>query len=112
MPKQPRVDLASAVHGAARARDGEGQRSLPGVEPAPGRGATKSRQGKKAVLVYVDPALRRALRFIAVEEDTTLQALCVEALSRLVAERRAGGEREHSPFPEGKISPERPQGQV
>lgn len=112
MPKQPRVDLASAVHGAARARDGETQRSLPGVEPPPGSGATKSRKGKKAVLVYVEPELRRALRFIAVEEDTTLQALCVEALSRLVAERRDGRGREPSPFPEGKIQPGATQRQV
>ena len=50
--------------------------------------------------------------FGAVEEETTLQALCVEALSQLVAERRGGSGRKPSPFPEGKISPERPQGQV
>ena len=50
----------------------------------------KSRQGKRALLIYVEPEVRRALRLRAVEEDTTMQALCVEALTRLLAERQRG----------------------
>lgn len=83
MPKQPRIDLASAVHGAARAREEE-------TPARPGLSVAKSRQGKRALLIYVEPEMRRALRLRAVEEDTTMQALCVEALTRLLAARQRG----------------------
>ena len=48
----------------------------------------ESRQGKKGILIHVEPELRRELRRIAVNEDTTLQALGVEALRRLIEERQ------------------------
>lgn len=88
MPKQPRIDLASAVHGAARARE----EKTPALTAAtrPGSSVAKSRQGKRALLIYVEPEVRRSLRLRAVEEDTTMQALCVEALTRLLAERQRG----------------------
>ena len=88
MPKQPKVDLATAVHGAA-------QKTEP--ERLPSRARTKpglrgeSRQGKKGILIHVEPELRRELRRIAVNEDTTLQALGVEALTRLIEERQGRG---------------------
>ena len=85
MPKQPKVDLATAVHGAAQKTEPE--RLTPRAGTKPGlRG--ESRQGKKGILIHVEPELRRELRRIAVNEDTTLQALGVEALRRLIEERQ------------------------
>lgn len=86
MPKRPRVDLATAVHGAAQPSAPQ-----PIVRPQqpvkPGlRG--ESRAGKKGILIHVEAELRRELRRIAVNEDTTLQALGVEAFTTLVAQRR------------------------
>ena len=87
MPKQPKVDLATAVHGAAQT---EPERLSPQAGMKPGlRG--ESRLGKKGILIHVEPELRRELRRIAVNEDTTLQALGVEALTGLIEERRGGG---------------------
>ena len=84
MPKQPKVDLATAVHGAAET---EPERLAPQAGTKLGlRG--ESRQGKKGILIHVEPELRRELRRIAVNEDTTLQALGVEALTRLIEERQ------------------------
>ena len=90
MPKQPKVDLATAVHGAAQ-KNTEPERRLPprpGIKPGL-RG--ESRQGKKGILIHVEPEIRRQLRRIAVNEDTTLQALGVEALTRLIEERQGRG---------------------
>ena len=87
MPKQPKVDLATAVHGAAQT---ESERLAPQAGTKLGlRG--ESRQGKKGILIHVEPELRRELRRIAVNEDTTLQALGVEALTRLIEERQGRG---------------------
>lgn len=89
MPKQPKVDLATAVHGAAQKTE-QPERLSPRAGTKPGlRG--ESRQGKKGILIHVEPELRRELRRIAVNEDTTLQALGVEALRRLIEERQGRG---------------------
>lgn len=42
-----------------------------------------SRQGKKVISGYFDPAASRQLRMLAVEQDTTVQALLEEALNDL-----------------------------
>lgn len=89
MPKQPKVDLATAVHGAAQQTE---QPEL--LSPRAGKKPAlrgESRQGKKGILIHVEPELRRELRRIAVNEDTTLQALGVEALRRLIEERQGRG---------------------
>ena len=46
-----------------------------------------SRGGKVAVLLRVEPGVRRALRQLALDEGTSVQVLGVEALMRLLAER-------------------------
>ena len=89
MPKQPKVDLATAVHGAAQKTEPERHLSHRAGTKLGLRG--ESRQGKKGILIHVEPELRRELRRIAVNEDTTLQALGVEALTRLIEERQGRG---------------------
>ena len=42
-----------------------------------------SRLGLKAVTVYVDPAAHRQLRILAIESDTSAQALLVDAVNDL-----------------------------
>ena len=46
-----------------------------------------SRVGKKGMLLYIDPALSRRLKHLALDEDKTLQQLGVEALKMLLASR-------------------------
>ena len=70
-------DLAGAVHGAAR--------PVASTTSSPGRGRSRSRQGKRGILIHVDPELARRLKHLAVERDTSLQALSVEAFQRLLA---------------------------
>ena len=44
-----------------------------------------SRVGKKGMLIHIDPALSRRLKYLALDEDKTLQQLGVEALEMLLA---------------------------
>ena len=76
-------DLASAVHNA-------GKPAGPAPGPGDARRVPKSRQGTKGVLIHVTPTMSKALRQLALDEDTTLQALGVEAFERLLAERTEG----------------------
>lgn len=57
--------------------------------PPPTRASTKapSREGKAAVTLYVDPAAAKQLKRLAVDEDTSIQTLMVEALNDLFAKR-------------------------
>ena len=77
---RPPIDIASAVHGAAR------KRASP---PAPEHTTNKprSRQGTKGIVTYVSPELSRALRLLALDEDTSLQALGLEAFQALLERR-------------------------
>ena len=59
-------NLADAVHGAARADTG----------------------AMKGVLLRLPPKLHRQLRQLSLDEDTSLQALGVEALERMLKERQ------------------------
>ena len=70
-------DLASAVHDAGKTTDTETTYRAP-----------KSRQGRKGVLIHVTPEMSKALRQLALDEDTSLQALGVEAFERLLEGRR------------------------
>ncbi len=67
-------DLASALNRAA----GGSAPQQPKAPPA-----------RKALLLRLDPAMHRRLRLLAVEHDTTAQALAEEAL-RLLFERYEG----------------------
>ena len=42
-----------------------------------------SRRGKKGVLFHVNPEIAKRLKLLAVEQDTTIEALGIEALGLL-----------------------------
>ena len=65
-------NLADAVHGAAREN----------TAPSADTGEMKS------VLLRLPPKLHRQLRQLSLDQDTTLQALGVEALERILEERQ------------------------
>ena len=48
-----------------------------------------SRRGRKAVVVYLDPAVAKRLKVLAAVEDTTMQALGVAALETLLERRES-----------------------
>ena len=75
--------LADAVHGAAA--HPSAAKPLPATTARSGRGRGRSRQGKRGILIHVEPELARRLKHLATDRDTTLQALGVEALQRLLA---------------------------
>ena len=90
-----KTDLAAAVHGAAkdeprapeRAPRKQTKEAPPkGSQEAPAR--PKSREGTKGVLIHVSPETSRELRQIALDEDTTVQALGLEAFTRFIAGRK------------------------
>ena len=59
-----------------------------GTEPRfPPKGPPPSRIGKKGVTFYLEPDAIRQLRLIGIDEDTTLQALMVEAANLLFRSR-------------------------
>lgn len=66
--------LADAVHSVA----GEPREA----------GRSPTRAGKKGILIYVEPEMARSLKRLAVDEDTTLQALGLEAFDALIAHRQ------------------------
>ncbi len=62
------------------------------VEPEPeaskpAAGRAKAREGKRAAMVWLDPAAVRQLNQIALDEDSTVQALLEEAVSALFVSR-------------------------
>ena len=77
--------LADAVHGAAA--HPSAAKPLPATTARPGRGRSRSRsrQGKRGILIHVEPELARRLKHLAVDRDTSIQALGVEAFQRLLA---------------------------
>ena len=82
MPK--RTKLASALHevsgkSSARGRKQEETQQLQVLKPE----LPPSRQGKKAIAGHFDPAVSKQLKQLALEEDTTVQALLAEALNDL-----------------------------
>lgn len=87
MTKPP--SLSSAMKRASRPEpQTEPNPAPPAVAPAgERRSSPPSRQGKKAVTGHFDPAVSRLLRAIALEEDTSVQALLGEAINDLLAKR-------------------------
>ncbi len=47
----------------------------------------KHRQGKKALIAYFSPAVSKALRQMALDEDSTMQSLLGEAIDLLMRDR-------------------------
>ena len=68
--------LATAVNRAAGAEPQGGARSSVASR-------SPSRQGKKGVLLHVDPQIAKRLKLLAVEHETTIEALGIEALGLL-----------------------------
>ena len=75
--QKPKPNLATAVHVAARSK--HNSQIVPSGEVA---GDTKG------VLLRLPVYLHRELRLLALDEGTSLQALGVEALQRMLSERR------------------------
>jgi hypothetical protein len=64
----------------------------PAPAPTPNTAGTpqsypKHRQGKKALIAYFSPALSRALKQMALDENTSMQALLGEAVDLLMRDR-------------------------
>jgi hypothetical protein len=58
------------------------------AESTPARSARRpAREGKKGILGYFSPELSRALNIMAIEEETSLQALMGEAFDLLLRNR-------------------------
>ena len=85
MTKRKTIDLAGAVHGAAQLGAAATLAPATTSTPRPGRGP--SRRGKHGILIHVEPEMARRLKHLAVERDTSLQALGVEAFTRLLASK-------------------------
>jgi hypothetical protein len=88
MPR--RSNLAAALQGAAgysqsvsQPIEKERERQAPEAIRSDKVALPPSRQGKKAITGYFDPAVSRQLKQIMVDEDTTMQALLTEALNDL-----------------------------
>jgi hypothetical protein len=80
MPKKPSLNevLANVSH----------PKHTSSSAPAGAREAvTPSRHGKKVVAGHFDPAVSRQLHHIALEEDTSVQALLQEAINDLFTKR-------------------------
>jgi hypothetical protein len=86
-----RPSLAESLQRAARQElpppvtsVSESARSRPAAKPAEGFYAA-TRAGKKKVTATLDPAMHKQLKGLAVERDTTTEALLVEAITDLFA---------------------------
>ena len=83
------TDLRRAILDQA-SRDDAGPAPEPpaptsGARPSTGASPPPSRAGKASVTAYFAPAVRRQLRRLAADRDTTLQALLGEAVNDLFA---------------------------
>lgn len=86
MSKKP--SLAKALNEATGARSTGPARpaSTPSEHSTPKAAAMPrppSREGKRAIAGHFDPAVSRQLRYLALENDTSVQALLREALNDL-----------------------------
>ena len=55
-----------------------------GGNPEPPSKARKPREGKKAIVGYFSPAVSRALHLLALDTDSSIQALLGEAIDDLM----------------------------
>ena len=79
----PKKNLAAALQKVAQPNETAG----PSVTRGPAANPAPSREGKKAVTGFFDPAVSRQLKQIALEEDSNIQALLREALNDLFIKR-------------------------
>ena len=76
----PRVDIERAMRDAADPTPAPDQR-------AEQRRTAPSRTGKRGVVGYVSPELWAQLRHLAIDERSSIQALVLEGLDRVLAAR-------------------------
>jgi hypothetical protein len=81
MPRKQ--NLADALQKVAQPNEVAG----PSVARNPSVNMAPSREGKKAITGFFDPAVSRQLKQIALEEDSNIQALLREALNDLFVKR-------------------------
>jgi hypothetical protein len=87
MSKQ--TDLQSALNSAAGKPDAVKTTPQPNEEPPKSNTSLPpSRQGKKAITGYFDPAVSRQLKQIALDQNTTIQDLLAESLNDLFVKYR------------------------
>ena len=79
----PRKNLADALQKVVQPQEAAG----PSIARSPSANTAPSREGKKAVTGFFDPAVSRQLKQIALEEDSNIQALLREALNDLFTKR-------------------------
>lgn len=98
MSKKP--SLSAALHEASGKQLPTAEPDVPATPSDAGQGSSlpPSRQGKKIISGYFDPAVSKQLKQLALEQDTTVQALLAEALDLLFMAHSkapiAGGRRE------------------
>ncbi len=88
MAKRP--GLGAALKAAAATKTVEPKRPEPAAPPPPLERRyvpPPSRNGTAPVTVHISPEARKILRQMALDEDTSLQSLMVEAVNMLLAQR-------------------------
>jgi hypothetical protein len=60
-----------------------------------------SRVGKRLIAGYFDPAVPRALKRLALEQDTTMQTLLARAINDLLEKHGRGRPASEAPLPRG-----------
>ena len=78
----PRVDIGQALREAA-----DPTPALAPYKLSEQRPSAPSRTGKRGVVGYVDPALWAQLRHLAIDERSSIQALVLEGLDRVLKAR-------------------------
>jgi len=82
-----KTTLAESLHRAASAIPPVAEPSAVTEAAAGPRYVAPARRGKKAVSGHFDPAVQKQLNQMALDEDTSVQALLREALNDLFAKR-------------------------
>jgi hypothetical protein len=84
MAKGKKMSLSAALQEAS---GHPGAPSVPSAAPPSAGGMAPSREGKKVIAGYFDPAVSRQLKQLALEEDSSIQDLLREALNDLFRKR-------------------------
>jgi hypothetical protein len=86
---KPKNSLVNAMSGVGRESPPvSSPPPPPGLRPTTARPRPPSREGRKIIAGYFDPAVSKQLHQIALDDDTTLQELLREAINDLFAKRR------------------------
>lgn len=75
-----KTTLATALHRAS----GKPSNELSDLQPAMTKTVAPSRMGKKALTGFFDPAVTREIKQLALNQDSTVQAMLTEAINDLL----------------------------